>query len=212
MCGRFLFKLDVAIIPVVPSYNVAPTQSVITLVQRDGHTVLEAMRWGLIPVWAKDMEIGARMINARAETITEKASFKRPLKSQRCLIVADGFYEWPKKGPSKTPVFIHLKTKGPFGFAGLYDHWKSPEGDRITTCTIITTAANELMAAFHDRMPVILPKTAYKKWLDPSNQDLDELVELLQPYPAEKMVAYPVSPLVNSIRNNSPDCIRPAAV
>lgn len=220
MCGRFVikadpdqiqaaFKLEEVTTPIEPNYNVAPTQTVVTVVQRDGRNVLEAMRWGLIPVWAKEMGIGAKMINARAETVTDKPTFKRPLKSQRCLIVADGFYEWPKKGKSKDPVFIHCKAKGPFGFAGLYDTWKSQDGERLTSCTIITTSANELMKPIHDRMPVILPKTAYKRWLDPSNQDLDELVELLQPYPANKMLAYRVSTLVNSTRNNSPDLIRP---
>lgn len=222
MCGRFImeadpdelrraFKLDQINASVTPSYNIAPTQTVVTVVQRDGQNVLEAMRWGLIPVWAKDMGVGAKMINARAETIADKASFKRPLKSQRCLIVANGFYEWPKHGASKTPVFIHCKAKGPFGFAGLYDTWKSPGGDKLVSCTIITTAANDLMQPFHDRMPVILPKKDYTFWLDPSNQDLDKLVALLQPYPADKMLAYSVSPLVNSIRNNSRDCIQPVS-
>ncbi|HEX9076941.1 MAG TPA: SOS response-associated peptidase [Anaerolineae bacterium] len=220
MCGRFVikadpnqiqtaFKLAEVTTAIEPNYNVAPTQTVVTVVQRDGRNVLEAMRWGLIPVWAKEMGIGAKMINARAETVADKPTFKRPLKSQRCLIVADGFYEWPKKGSSKDPVFIHCKAKGPFGFAGLYDNWKSPDGERLTSCTIITTSANELMKPIHDRMPVILPKTAYKRWLDPSNQDLDELVALLQPYPANKMLAYRVSTLVNSTRNNSADLIRP---
>jgi putative SOS response-associated peptidase YedK len=220
MCGRFVikadpdqiqaaFKLEEVTTTIEPNYNVAPTQTVVTVVQRDGRNVLEAMRWGLIPVWAKEMGIGAKMINARAESVADKPTFKRPLKSQRCLIVADGFYEWPKKGASKDPVFIHCKAKGPIGFAGLYDTWKSPDGERLTSCTIITTTANELMKPIHDRMPVILPKTAYKRWLDPSNQDLDELVPLLQPYPANKMLAYRVSTLVNSTRNNSPDLIRP---
>ncbi len=214
MCGRFIieadadairqaFKLDSVNLPVQPSYNIAPTHNVATVVQRDGKNVLESMRWGLIPVWAKDMSMGARMINARAETIAEKASFKRPLKKQRCLIVADGFYEWRRDGASKIPMFIRCKTKGPFAFAGLYDTWKSSDGQAITSCAIITTGANELMQAIHDRMPVILPKKAYKFWLDPANQDLGELAALLQPYPADKMTAYPVAPLVNSIRNNS---------
>ncbi|CAG0954636.1 SOS response-associated protein YedK [Gammaproteobacteria bacterium] len=219
MCGRFIIKSDLEQIQlafsidqveaqVQPSYNIAPTQSIVTVAQRDGQNVLENMRWGLIPVWAKDMSIGSKMINARAESVAEKASFKRPLKSRRCLIVADGFYEWQKEGAKKIPMFIHLKSQKPFAFAGLYDVWKSPDGDWITSCAIITTRPNELMETIHNRMPVILPKTAYKPWLDVSNQDLDELIALLQPYPADKMLAYPVSPLVNSPRNNSPECIQ----
>ena len=219
MCGRFIIKSDLDQIQlafnidqveaqVQPSYNIAPTQSIVTVAQHDGQNVLENMRWGLIPVWAKDMSIGSKMINARAESVAEKASFKRPLKSRRCLIVADGFYEWQKEGAKKIPMFIHLKSQKPFAFAGLYDVWKSPDGDWITSCAIITTRPNELMETIHNRMPVILPKTAYKSWLDAANQDLDELVALLQPYPADKMLAYPVSPLVNSPRNNSPECIQ----
>ncbi len=222
MCGRFTnqsdpaqlqmeFNLEEVPAEVQPSYNIAPTQEILTVVQRDGQNVLEGMRWGLIPSWAQDPQIGARMINARAESVAEKPSFKRPLKSQRCLIVADGFYEWRQTGSQKVPMFIRLKSKHPFGFAGLYDRWKSEEGTWITSCTILTTTANELMQPIHQRMPVILPKKDYKKWLDPSNQDLDDLVSLLKPFEANKMVAYQVSPLVNSPRNNSPECIEPAA-
>ncbi len=221
MCGRFIieadaaairkaFKLNEVKVPIRPSYNIAPTQNVTTVVQRDGERVLETMRWGLIPVWAKEMSIGARMINARAESIADKPSFKRPLKKQRCLIIADGFYEWQKTGAAKTPMFIYCKPKGPFAFAGLYDTWQSPSGEAITSCAIITTHANELMQPFHDRMPVILPKKAYDFWLDPAQEDLGELTALLQPYPADKMIAYPVSTLVNSIRNNSLANIHPA--
>ncbi len=220
MCGRFTnqsdpaqlqmeFNLEEVPAEVQPSYNIAPTQEILTVVQRDGQNVLEGMRWGLIPSWAQDPSIGARMINARAESVAEKPSFKRPLKSQRCLIVADGFYEWRQTGSQKIPMFIRLKSKHPFGFAGLYDRWKSEEGKWITSCTILTTTANELMQPIHQRMPVILPKKDYKKWLDPANQDLDGLVSLLKPFEANKMVAYQVSPLVNSPRNNSPECIKP---
>lgn len=214
MCGRFIveadaeairqaFKVDQVKLKLEPSYNVAPTHNVATIVRRDGQNVLEAMRWGLIPVWAKDPKIGSKMINARAESLAEKPSFKRPLKKQRCLIVTNGFYEWQKDGSTKIPMFVRVKSKGPFAFAGLYDTWKSPEGEALTSCTIITTHANALIQSIHDRMPVILPKTAYKFWLDPENQDLDKLVELLQPYSADKMIAYPVTPLVNSLQNNS---------
>lgn len=220
MCGRFIVKSDLEHIqlafhieqvnaPVHASYNIAPTQTVATVVQRAGKNNLEAMRWGLIPAWAKDMAMGAKMINARAETVAEKASFKRPLKSQRCLIVADGFYEWSRQGAQKIPMFIRLKDEQPFAFAGLYDAWKSSADETITSCAIITTTPNELMAPIHNRMPVILPPTAYAQWLDPANQNLDELTVLLRPYPAEHMLAYPVSLVVNSPRNNSADLIRP---
>jgi putative SOS response-associated peptidase YedK len=222
MCGRFIIKSDLKQIQlafnidqvnteVKPSYNVAPTQPVVTVVQRDGQNILEEMRWGLIPVWAKDASIGYKMINARAESVSEKASFKRPLKNRRCLIVADGFYEWQTDGSRKIPMFIRLKSNKPFGFAGLYDVWKSPDGEWITSCAIITTTPNGLMESIHNRMPVILPKKAYELWLDPSNQDLEELGALLQAYPADEMEAYQVSRLVNSPKNNSPELIRPVA-
>jgi putative SOS response-associated peptidase YedK len=182
---------------------------VLTVVQRDGERVLTAMRWGLVPVWAKDPRIGSKMINARAETVAEKPSFKRLLKTRRCLIVADGFYEWHKDGARKVPMFIAVQPKHPIGFAGLYDTWTSPKGQTITSCTIITTQANDLMEPIHSRMPVILPKKAHRPWLNPSNQDLDELSELLLPY-AGKMRAFAVSPLVNSVQHNSPENIRPS--
>lgn len=221
MCGRFVitsnlqslqlaFHLDLVRTEVQPSYNVAPTQPVVTVVQRDEQNVLEAMRWGLIPVWAKDESIGSRLINARAESVGEKPAFKRLLKGRRCLIVADGFYEWRKDGSQKIPTFIRLKAAGPFAFAGLYDTWRSAEGEPITSCAIITTTPNALMKSIHDRMPVILPPSAYAAWLDPHAQDVDKLQAYLKPYAAAKMEAYPVSPLVNSPLNNSPECIRPA--
>jgi len=220
MCGRFVIKSDLQQIQlafnvtqvhaqVQPSYNIAPTQPVATIVQREHQIALEAMRWGLIPAWAKDASIGAKMINARAEGIAEKPSFKRPLKSKRCLIVADGFYEWKKERARKIPMFIRLKSDAPFAFAGLYDVWQSAPDKTITSCAIITTRPNELMQTIHTPMPVILPKSAYSSWLDPANQNLAELIALLEPYPADAMLAYPVSMLVNSPRNNSPECIQP---
>ncbi|MBI5652481.1 MAG: SOS response-associated peptidase [Chloroflexi bacterium] len=220
MCGRFVVKSDLQQIQlafnvtqvntqVQPSYNIAPTQPVATIIQRAQQIALEAMRWGLIPAWAKDASIGAKMINARAETIAEKPSFKRSFKSKRCLIVADGFYEWKKEGAQKIPMFIRLKSDALFAFAGLYDVWQAAPDKTITSCAIITTRPNELMQTIHDRMPVILPKSAYASWLDPANQNLDELIALLQPYPADAMLAYPVSTLVNSPRHNSPECIQP---
>ena len=220
MCGRFVlfssleeireaFAVQQVRYQVEPSYNVAPTQSVAVVVQREGVNTLEKMRWGLIPAWAKDPAIGSRMINARAETVGEKPSFKRPLKDRRCLVVANGFYEWQKTGQAKIPMFIRLKSGQPFGFAGLYDVWTSPEGESVVSCTIITTSANDLMQPIHDRMPVILPKPQEATWLNPAIQRADDVLPLLVPYSAADMEAYPVSRLVNSPENNSPDLVRP---
>ena len=220
MCGRFVlfsspeeireaFAVQQVRYQVEPSYNVAPTQSVAVVVQREGVNTLEKMRWGLIPAWAKDPAIGSRMINARAETVGEKPSFKRPLKDRRCLVVANGFYEWQKTGQAKIPMFIRLKSGQPFGLAGLYDVWTSPDGEAVTSCTIITTSANDLMQPIHDRMPVILPKPQESTWLNPAIQHAADVLPLLVPYSAAEMEAYPVSRLVNSPGNNSPDLIRP---
>src|SRR5512136_1485017 len=220
MCGRFVlfssleeireaFAVRQVRYQVEPSYNVAPTQTVAVVVQREGVNTLEKMRWGLIPAWAKDPAIGSRMINARAETVGEKPSFKRPLKDRRCLVVADGFYEWQKTGQAKIPMFIRLKSGQPFGFAGLYDVWTSPEGEAVASCTIITTSANDLMQPIHDRMPVILPSSQQSTWLDPAIQTAADVLPLLAPYSAADMEAYPVSRLVNSPENNSPDLVRP---
>jgi putative SOS response-associated peptidase YedK len=220
MCGRFARTADVeeiqqafAVTAIeakpVASYNVAPTQPVAVVVQYEGQNVLTQMVWGLIPVWAKDVSIGSKMINARAETLAEKASFKRPLKNQRCLVVANGFYEWQKVGAKKVPMYIHLKSDEPLGLAGLYDRWTSPAGLTITSCTIITTTPNKLMEPIHDRMPVIMPPNKYAQWLDPTNQNLEALTKLLLPYPASKLEAYAVATLVNSPRNNVRECLVP---
>jgi putative SOS response-associated peptidase YedK len=191
------------------SYNIAPTQTVAVVRLRDGVNRLEDMVWGLIPTWAKERSIGARMINARAETLHEKPSFKRPLVSQRCLVVADGFYEWRKVDGTKVPMFIHLTSRRPFGFAGLYDTWTAPDGEAIRSCTIITTAANDLVRPIHDRMPVILPRSAEAEWLAGGGRPVSELLSLLRPYPDQEMAAYPVSRLVNSPQSNGPECIWP---
>jgi putative SOS response-associated peptidase YedK len=222
MCGRFaLFShlsqiqeaFDVKEVhsELEPSYNVAPTQQVAVVVQREGVNRLETMRWGLIPFWAKDPKIGSKMINARAETLGEKTSFKRPLKNQRCLVVADGFYEWVKTDQGKVPVFIQAKSQRPFGLAGLYDTWQSPQGQPITSCTIVTTSANDFMQPIHGRMPLILPQPQEAAWLNPATPDIAEWLSTLAPYPGEEMQAHEVSRLVNSPRNNSVDCIQPIA-
>ncbi len=180
-----------------PRYNIAPTQAVI-VVGDDGKRYLKAMRWGLIPSWAKDPSIGNRMINARVETLAEKPAFRAGLKKRRCIIPADGFYEWQKLGKIKQPMRIVLKTREAFGFAGLWEHWRSPDGEEILSCTIITTEANELLKAVHERMPVILTRDAEAAWLDPKTQDVEKLLPLLKQYPAEEMEFYPVSRDVNS--------------
>ena len=190
-------------------FNIAPTQTVPVIVLENDNHVIKLMRWGLVPFWAKDSTIGNRLINARAETISEKASFKTPLKKNRCLVPASGFYEWKKDERTKTkiPIYFRLKNEEPFAFAGIWDDWKKPEGDRLLTFTIITTMSNELMKPIHDRMPVILHRTDESKWLDPELIDLDSLVTLLIPYPSDLMKAYEVSTIVNSPKNDSPQCI-----
>ena len=167
------------------------------------------LRWGLIPSWAKEEAIGNRMINARAETIAEKPSFKRALQKRRCLVIADGFYEWKAEGKKKTPMFIALRSRAPFGFAGLWEIWKAPSGEAIHSCTIITTTPNKLMESIHNRMPVILPREAETAWLDRTVDDPQKLLPLLVPYPDKEMTAYEVSLLVNSPRNDVPACIEP---
>jgi len=166
--------------------------------------------WGLIPSWAKDPSIGNRMINARSETLAEKPSFKAAYKRRRCLVLADGFYEW-RKNPdkSKTPMYVQLESRDPFAFAGLWESWHSPDGDHVLSCTIITTQPNDFVRKIHNRMPVILPRRAYEQWLDPDEQKPDRLQPLLAPYPAEEMTAYPVSTTVNNPRNETPECIEP---
>jgi len=222
MCGRFalyssldeikeVFSIQQVDFQPQVSYNIAPTQPVAVVVRHNGDNHLQKMIWGLIPSWAKDASMGARMINARAETLHTKPSFRRPLLRQRCLIVADGFFEWQKSEKDRTPMFVHLKSRRPFGMAGLYDTWQAPDGERITSCTIITTQANELVRPIHDRMPVIMPASHYAQWLDPSPQPVPRLLELLKPYPADEMSAYAVSRLVNSPGNNVEECVRPVA-
>ena len=194
-----------------PSFNVAPTDNV-AVVLNNGVKQLVAMRWGLVPFWATDPKIASKHINARAETLTVKPAFKDAFKRRRCLVVADGFFEWQKQGATKLPLFIHLEPERSFGFAGLYDIWSPPLGEKLVTCTIITTEPNELIRPIHDRMPVILPKDAEDFWLDSAVEDHTRLLDLLQPYQASDMSAFTVSKLVNSVKNNSPECIEPVSV
>jgi putative SOS response-associated peptidase YedK len=168
------------------------------------------LRWGLIPPWADDPQIGSRMINARSETAPGKPSFRRAFRERRCLIPADGFYEWQRTNGAKQPYFIHMEGRGPFAFAGLWESWSKGGEGEVRTCTILTTEANALVGEIHDRMPVILAADAYDVWLDPASER-DELTGLLAPYPEDEMEAYPVSRFVNSPQNNDPRCIEPAA-
>lgn len=178
------------------------------VVNDDGTRHLTQMQWGLIRSWAKDPTVGNRMINARGETVATKPAFRVALRKRRCLIPADGFYEWKPAGRRKQPVYIALKSREPFGFAGLWEAWTSPDGQDIKSCTIITTQANEILKPIHDRMPVILTREAERVWLDRTIQDPSLLVPLLAPYPAEKMECYPVSTQVNNPSHDTPECIQ----
>jgi putative SOS response-associated peptidase YedK len=168
------------------------------------------LRWGLIPGWAKDPAIGARLINARAETVAEKPAFRAAFRRRRCLVLADGFYEWQKSAKRKQPFFFHLRDDRPFAFAGLWESWEGGDNSHLETCTILTTEPNDLVATVHDRMPVILAPDAHDAWLDPAVEQPDRLTPLLRPYPAEAMDAYPVGPLVNSPTHDGPGCIERA--
>lgn len=224
MCGRFnqsspteslarLFDAKPSG-PTTPRHNVSPSHevAVVRVLPPDRERKLDLLRWGLIPPWSKDSSLsGGRMINARSESVTEKPSFRTPLKRQRCLVPADGFYEWKKADKRNQPYFIRLKTESPFAFAGLWEKWTGPDGKGVGTFTILTTYANEFLKDIHERMPVILHPEDYDAWLDPKIQDPTAVLPLLKPYPVEEMEAYPVGPYVNSPKNDGPDCIRPTA-
>ena len=218
MCGRFVryssiheiikeFGVSGPSFDLKSNYNIAPSQE-IAIVINDREKRLALCKWGFIPSWSKDPKIGYKMINARAESVAEKPSFKGAFKSKRILIPADGFYEWQKKGKTKTPVYIRLKSGKPFGFAGLFNIWTSRDGTQICTCTIITTEANNLLEPVHNRMPVIIGKGNHDQWLNPDNNS-EKLKVLLKPFKSEDMDYYGVSTLVNSPSHNSSDCIKP---
>src|SRR5688572_23616237 len=224
MCGRYtLFKLEQLLqqfpafqlpdgLAPSPRYNIAPTQPVLAVANvRPGR--FDFFHWGLIPSWAKDKSISNRLINARAETLAEKPVFRTSLRRRRCLVPADGFYEWRKEpdGKTKTPMYIRLKTGEPFMFAGLWEIWKGPDGVATPSVTLVTGEPNELVKSIHDRMVVILPRSRYEQWLDPTLQDPATLTELLKPYPADEMEAFEVSRTVNNPRNESPECIESPA-
>lgn len=218
MCGRFVIldpemiirKYNIQKRPAftfTARYNIAPSQEV-PIVLRDTTNQIELMKWGLIPFWTKDPDIGTRLINARAETLAEKPSFRSSLKSKRCLIPSSGFYEWKEIGGKKIPYLIKVKDTSLFSFAGLYDIWLDEQKQEIKTFTIITTSANDYLAPIHNRMPVILNERNENIWLDKSI-DTSKLITMLNPYPPEFIEAYPVSPAVNNIKNDSVDLIKP---
>jgi putative SOS response-associated peptidase YedK len=220
VCGRYTlaapvndlveqFRIDEYPSGLAPSYNIAPTQEVAVVTAENEKRKLEMLRWGLIPSWADDPSIGNRMINARAETVSQKPSFRKPFKNRRCLVLTDGFYEWQRTPDGKQPYYIHMKDGAPFAFAGLWEIWRN--GEEVRSCTIITTDANELVGQIHNRMPVILPPGDYQLWLDPDFKEQEALASLLRPYPGGGMEAYPVSRRVNSPSVNVPGCIEPAA-
>ena len=221
MCGRFTLTVDPADLQdafpqftfpekYAPRYNISPTQPILAI-PNDGKSNADFFVWGLIPSWAKDPSIGSKLINARSETLAEKPSFRGGFKYHRCLILADGFYEWKTQPGTKTkvPHFIRLKSGKPFAFAGLWDTWQSPDGGAVKSATIITTSPNRLMAPIHNRMPVILPPDAYAQWLDPAARPAESLQHLLAPYSTEDMTAHPVSTLVNSPANDRVECVIP---
>jgi putative SOS response-associated peptidase YedK len=220
VCGRYTlatpvnelieqFHIDEYPSGIAPSYNIAPTQEVAAVIAEDEKRKLEMLRWGLIPSWANDPSIGNKMINARAETVAQKPSFRTPFKHRRCLVLTDGFYEWQHTLDGKQPYYIHMKDGAPFAFAGLWEIWRG--GEEIRSCTVITTEANGLVGEIHPRMPVILPPEDYELWLDPEFEEKEALTSLLRPCPSGGMEAYPVSRRVNSPSNNAPDCVEPAA-
>lgn len=227
MCGRYSLTTTVeemrrllGIIGPLPNlpprYNIAPTQSVpVVRLDGSGARSLAQLRWGLVPSWAKDLEIGAKLINARGETIADKPSFRDAFKKRRCLVPADGFYEWQQRPGGKLPYRIGLEGGAPeamplFAFAGLWERWdKATDGKPVESCTIVTTDANALLRPIHERMPVILAPEDYARWLAPETTRA-EAEALLRTYPADAMIAYPVSTRVNSVRNDDPGCIAPA--
>lgn len=223
MCGRFVQysplqtiqqMLDVGTVSfeVIPNYNVAPTQKIITVIKHNNENKLEKLHWGLVPFWAKDISIGSRMINARAETVSQKPSFRNAFRKRRCLIPADGFYEWKGEKGNKQPYYVSIPSGEPFSFAGLWETWTDKEtGEESVykSCTIITTAASESIREIHHRMPVILDPKFHEKWLNADIQDPKALQVIINDGIIHNMSFYPVSKLVNSVKNNDPNCIKP---
>ncbi|HEX9204655.1 MAG TPA: SOS response-associated peptidase [Candidatus Deferrimicrobiaceae bacterium] len=222
MCGRFtLFTpasrlaevfLPGEVLAATPRYNITPGQPILAIRASAHHNRREfAMpRWGLVPAWARDAAIGNRLINARAETVSEKPAFRRAFRERRCLVPADGFYEWKREGPGKRPFYIRMKDGAPFAFAGIWERWEGAPGKVVETCAILTTEPNEILSPIHDRMPLILSPEEYGLWLDPSVPPSDRLARLLRPFPPGGMETYPVGRAVNNPHSEGPSCIRPA--
>ncbi len=223
MCGRFALFSPEEILAAMfgvegdrfppASYNIAPSRDVAAVraaPEGAARRELALLRWGLIPSWAKDPAMGDRMINARAETASAKPAFRSAFRRRRCLLPADGFYEWQKAGTRKQPYFVRMADGKPFALGGLWERWDGPDGP-IASCTILTTDVNALLAPIHDRMPVIVAAADFERWLDPGRQDPADLMPLARPYPADAMVAFPVRTLVNSPATDDPRCIEPAA-
>ena len=223
MCGRFTLRVPASRVAEQfslfdmpawePRFNIAPSQPVPVVRMApdrpEPQRELVLLHWGLIPSWADDPTIGNRLINARAESVGSKPAFRAAARSRRCLIVADGFYEWQRTGKQRQPFFIRLREDRPFGLAGLWESWHSPDGSVIESCTILTTESNELIRPIHDRMPVIVAPEDYDRWLDRATTRPEVLEPLLRPYPSEQMAAYPVSPMVNSPASDNPRCVEP---
>ncbi len=233
MCARYSLKTSADVVQALfdldetpeigPRYNIAPTQPVVGVVAENGNRRLKWLQWGLVPSWAKDPSIGQKLINARAETLAEKPSFRAAFKRRRCLIAADGFYEWTEVAPKAAgglfgdseqagkpytqPFHIRMKDGGPFAFAGLWEYWEIADGGPIESCAIVTTEPNELLAKVHNRMPVILSEDEWEPWLDTSIPNPGPLVALLDPYPAEGMEMVPVTRRMGNPRYDAPDCI-----
>lgn len=220
MCGRFAFYspreavarlFGVADAPAVePRYNIAPTQFVATVREAGGPRAVAMLHWGLVPFWAKERAIGARLINARSETLGEKPSFRHAFQRRRCLVLADGYYEWQRSGPLKQPYYIAFEDGQPFGMAGLWERWRDPASDEtLESCCIVTTAPSQAVAHVHDRMPVIVPPARYAEWLDPGNAATARLAGLLGSCELPGLGARPVSRLVNDARNQGAALVEP---
>jgi len=221
MCGRFAFYSPHEAVtrlfgvadapPIEPRYNIAPTQFIATVRETGGPREVAMLSWGLVPSWAKDKSIGARMINARAETLAEKPSFRNAYRRRRCLVLADGYYEWQRSGAVKQPCFISFEGGEPFGMGGLWERWRDPSsGELLESCCIVTTTPSPPVLHVHDRMPVIVPPSAYSEWLDPKNEATERLGRLLAPCVLPGLQARPVGRRVNDARNQGPDLIEPA--
>jgi putative SOS response-associated peptidase YedK len=218
MCGRFelhsafeiiarLFGLSGGFFAMPKSLNIAPGRDIAIIVKEGGQNRLALCRWGFMPSWCRDLSDGYKMINARAETVAEKPSFREAFGRQRCLIVADGFYEWKNEGGKKLPFYVHRRDGRPFGMAGLFNLWTSPEGEQVCTSTVITTGANGTLMPIHDRMPAIMPADKADLWLDPGVHETEKLLSILRPYPDDELELYEVTAKVNSPKNDGPENI-----